>query len=229
MKDIHEEHATDYGLIAGIGKFNVVVKSSRWTLFTEIEIMVPVGNKRGVHMSRLIPPAKVECESIEQFITETKNSINAKIGDFPFIKVRFKFQWRDQFPTIIIETDDSGRNIYTYTLLGTTACPCSKEYMGVGHMQKCQLMIAMLAKSTYPKFEDIFKLMDSCFSATLTEKLKRNEEAAKIKEAQDNTKFVEDVVRSAMQSIPDIVYARAESDESIHAHKAIAEWRKEVS
>lgn len=226
MKDIHEEYAKDFNIMAGIGKFNVVVKSSRWTLFTEIELMVPVGNKRGVHMSRLILPAMVNYESIEQFITETKNSIHAKIGNFPYIKVRFKFPWRDQFPTITIETDDSGRNIYTYTLLGTTACPCSKEYMGIGHMQKCELLVAMLANITYPKFEDIFKLIDSCFSAALTEKLKRNEEAAKIKEAQDNAKFVEDVVRSAVRSIPDIMYARAESDESIHAHKAIAEWRK---
>lgn len=226
MNDIHETPAEDLGIMAGIGHFNIIIKSSKWTLFTELELMVPLFDKRGVHMSRLIFPERVECESVEQFIEDVGKTVHERINTIPYIKMTFKFPWRDQFPTIIVE---NGRNkfflYYTYVFKGITACPCSKEFMGIGHMQKCELTVKIHTNlSMVPKFEDMFKLMDKCFSATLTEKLKRAEEAAKIVEAQSNAKFVEDVVRSAVKTIPDIVYARAESDESIHAHRAIAEW-----
>jgi len=224
LKDIHECQAEDLGIVAGVGEFNIVIKSTKWTLFTELELMVPLKDKRGVHMSRLIFPERVECESVEQFIDEIKQTIIQKIGDVPRIKIRFKFPWRDQFPTIVIENYITERNTYTFVLKGTTACPCSKEFIGIGHMQKCELVVRIYAELPHPKFENIFRLMDKCFSASLTEKLKRAEEAAKIQEAQENAKFVEDVVRVAVKSIPDLVYARAESDESIHSHKAIAEW-----
>jgi GTP cyclohydrolase FolE2 len=226
MKDIHEESAQDLGIIAGISHFNVIIRSKKWTLFTEIEMMVSLKNKRGVHMSRLVLPSTVECKSVEQFITETKESVWGKVGDFPYIKMKFKFPWRDQFPTIYIVNHVSVKNIYTYVLEGTTACPCSKEFMGIGHMQKCRLFVKINAGPPYPKFEDVFKMMDSCFSSTLSEWLKRDKEAEKIREAQDNAKFVEDVVRAAVQKVGNILYARAESNESIHSHKAVAEWWK---
>lgn len=229
MNDIHEQTAKDLGILAGIGKFNVVIRSTRWTLFSEIELLVPVGAKRGVHMSRLVLPASVECESVEQFIDNTLKMVLDKTGENAFIKMTFKFPWRDQFPLICIEGDGSSLEYaYSYTLLGTTACPCSKEFMGIGHMQKCALSVEFDATVPYPKFEDIFSIMDKCFSAALTEKLKRDEEAAKIVEAQTNAKFVEDVVRSAIETIPHLRYSRAESDESIHSHKAIAEWYQGV-
>jgi GTP cyclohydrolase FolE2 len=188
--------------------------------------MVPILDKRGAHMSRLIFPEVVKCESIEQFIDDAKVLIKKKTGVFPYIKMTFRFPWKDQFPTIEVENYIALGNEYTYVMKGITACPCSKEVMGIGHMQKCDLKIKIEPGLPHPKFEEIFKLMEGCFSASLTEKLKRDEEAAKIKEAQDNTKFVEDVVRHAVRGIPNIRYVRAESDESIHSHKAVAWWHK---
>jgi GTP cyclohydrolase FolE2 len=226
LKDIHEEQAEDLGIEAGVSNFNVIIKSHKWTLFTEIELLTPLKDKRGVHMSRLILPAMVECESVEQFIDQTKKSIFEKVKDYPYIKVRFKFPWRDQFPTIIVENYTSVLNTYTYVLKGATACPCSRANIGIGHMQKCRLIVTFTNGAPYPKFEDIFLLLDKCFSSPLSEKLKRNEESAMIMNAQDNAKFVEDVVRDAIHFIPLLEYARAESDESIHSHKAIAEWWK---
>jgi len=226
MKDVQEEQAEDLGIMAGITSYSIVIKSSKWTLFIELEVKVPILNKRGAHMSRLIFPETVKCESVEQFINDAKKLIKEKTGVYPYIKMVFKFPWKDQFPTIIVENYIAIGNEYTYIMKGITACPCSKESIGIGHMQKCELKIKINAKLPHPKFEDIFRLMEGCFSASLTEKLKRDEEAAKIKEAQDNAKFVEDVVRNAVKSIPNIRYVRAESDESIHSHKAVAEWWK---
>lgn len=224
MKDIHEESAQDLGIVAGVSHFNVIIRSTKWTLFTELEITVPLGPKRGAHMSRLILPERVECESVEQFLYETRQDVFRKTGEVPIIKMSFQFPWKDQFPLITIEKTIATENTYTYVLKGTTACPCSKEFMGIGHMQKCELKVKFTTQAPYPKFEDVFTQMGLCFSATLSEKLKRDEEAAKIKVAQDNAKFVEDVVRDAIMRIPKLEYARAESDESIHSHKAVAEW-----
>lgn len=226
MKDIQEEPA-DLNVSAGISNFNILIKSAKWTLFTNLEVTVPTKDKRGVHMSRLVFPARVECESVEQFIWDARLMIHQKTGNYPHIKMTFKFPWKDQFPTIVVENYMSAQNTYTYIMQGITACPCSREVMGIGHMQKCTLKVKLEAGPHYPKFEDIFRLMEQCFSATLTEKLKRHEEAEKIKEAQASAKFVEDVVRGAVKGIPNIIYARAESDESIHSHKAVAEWIKE--
>ena len=52
------------------------------------------------------------------------------------------------------------------------------------------------------------------------------EEANKIIDAQDNSKFVEDVVRDCLKRFPNAKYIHAQSLESIHSHDAIASWPK---
>lgn len=225
MNDIHEQSYPDLNIMAGIKDLKITLQSPLYTLLVNTDIAIPLGSKRGVHMSRLIFPELIKLDSIEAFIDLIKVEVHKKTDDFPEIVASFQFPWKDQFPQIIVENYISTKNYYTFTLQGITACPCSKEHCGVGHMQKCTLITEVFPVN-YPKFESILTSMEKCFSATLNEKLKREQEAAKITEAQTNAKFVEDVVRKAVELIPDLQKVTVISDESIHSHKAVAIWKK---
>ena len=56
--------------------------------------------------------------------------------------------------------------------------------------------------------------------------IRRRFRAFIIDEAQDNSKFVEDVVRDCLKRFPNAKYIHAQSLESIHSHDAIASWPK---
>jgi GTP cyclohydrolase FolE2 len=73
----------------------------------------------------------------------------------------------------------------------------------------------------------VAKKLDSCFSAQLSEHLKRDEEASRILEAQSRSRFVEDLVRECLKLFPSAQFIEARSFESIHAHDAIAFWRRQ--
>ncbi|MFQ6011316.1 MAG: GTP cyclohydrolase, FolE2/MptA family, partial [Nitrososphaerales archaeon] len=109
---------------------------------------------------------------------------------------------------------------------GITACPCSKEITGIGHMQRSRLRIEVTSNNTL-NFEEVALKMSECFSAEPVEFLKRADEAEKILEAQANPKFVEDIVRDCLERFPTASKIEARSWESIHAHDAVAIWRKE--
>lgn len=222
-QDIHKQVCPDIGMFAGITNLKVTLKSPRWTLLIKAKIMVPLGETRGAHMSRLIIPHYIETDSVETFITLIKNQVLTSTKTYPYIHLEFQFPWRDQFANITIENYISIINTYTFEIKGITACPCSKEMMGIGHMQRCNLKIEVIGNWS---FETILAKMDQCFSATLTEKLKRVDEANKIAEAQQNAKFVEDVCRTAYLSINSITEIVVTSEESIHSHEAIASWKK---
>ena len=73
-------------------------------------------------------------------------------------------------------------------------------------------------------FEEVSLLLEECFSARLTEFLNRADEANKIIDAQENSKFVEDVVRNCLEKFPNAKHIDARSLESIHSHDAVASW-----
>lgn len=226
-KDIHQNQYPDIDVWAGIKDLEVTVISPKWTLLVNLEVMVPLGTNKGVHMSRLVLPHQVKVDSVETFITQLKQQVFKKHnGDFPSVKATFKFPWRDQFATISIENLASIKNIYTFKIKGITACPCSVETCGIGHMQKCTAIVTMIGTFEEIQFEWALEQIEKCFSATLNEKLKRHEEAQKILDSQQNARFVEDVCREVYK-IPYVTEIKIISDESIHSHKAVAYCLKE--
>ena len=117
----------------------------------------------------------------------------------------FELPYADQFIPVSIKTNQAGSIHYRFTAKGMTACPCSKKMIGVGHMQRAEII--MMVETRKPV--DMLKLIDKmeeCFSAIPTEKMKRIEEAKKILEAQDHARFAEDLVRECARRFPNSVY-----------------------
>ena len=90
-------------------------------------------------------------------------------------------------------------------------------------MQRTVLKLK-LSDTSIVNFDETALDLSACFSTTLEEFLNRPDEAKKIIEAQENSKFVEDVVRDCKKRFPHAKYINATSLESIHSHNTVAYW-----
>lgn len=225
-KEKHEiqNEPSNIKLLSGVTNVQVMFHSNvnEWKFPVTLKIIVPV-TTRGAHMSRLIPEQVESGDYVETILEDLAIRIRESCGVWPTISASLIYPWKDQFVDITT-TWKEGVITQEYTLRGITACPCSKEEMGIGHMQRCRLTIAIRSTELY---FPVLEKMEQCFSYSLKEKLKRPEEADVIKQSQANPRFVEDVVRQAVVSFGDkLIYAEAESEESIHSHNAFARWDK---
>lgn len=128
--------------------------------------------------------------------------------------------------------------------IGMTACPCAqatvKEMLDcddrwpvMSHNQRNVCTLALtLNDDVNIEANDLIDIAEKSFSSPTFELLKRDDEGAVVINAHRNPKFVEDVVRTALQlvvekykKLPDdtVVTVRSESEESIHKHNAFAE------
>jgi GTP cyclohydrolase FolE2 len=133
--------------------------------------------------------------------------------------------YADQFIPVTISRKEKGAIRYQITAKGMTACPCSKNMVGIGHMQRAEITMIADEKKAIDIIDTIGK-MEACFTAMPTEKMKRVEEAKKILEAQENARFAEDLVRECVLRFPESLYISSRCFESIHAHDAVATWSK---
>ncbi len=130
-------------------------------------------------------------------------------------------------------------------VVGMTACPCAMETIWeemesrpenvpiITHNQRNRTVIQMdVPNGVDIEAEDLIALVESSMSSPKYEILKRKDEAAVVRNAHENPKFVEDVVRGILSSVLDkysdfpdeaSVRVRSESEESIHKHNAFAE------
>jgi GTP cyclohydrolase IV len=129
-------------------------------------------------------------------------------------------------------------------VIGMTACPCAqqtvKEMLDCGdqfpvmsHNQRNVCTLTMEMDETVDvEANDLIDLVESSFSSSTYELLKRDDEGAVVLNAHKNPKFVEDVVRGVLKRVTTkytnlpgdvVVVARSESQESIHKHNAFAE------
>jgi GTP cyclohydrolase FolE2 len=132
---------------------------------------------------------------------------------------------RDQFMPITIRMGERGKIRYTFQRTGITACPCSKQMVGVGHMQRTVLKMRMESDGIQD-FDEVAEKMGECFSTVPEEHLKREDEGQKIMEAQERPRFAEDVVRECLKRFSNTTWIEARSLESIHLHDAIAFWSR---
>jgi len=130
-------------------------------------------------------------------------------------------------------------------VIGMTACPCAMETIGetmdmevenvplITHNQRNKTTVDMDVPNGFEiEAEDLITIVEDSMSSPTFEILKRQDEAAVVRNAHENPKFVEDVVRGILSAIlekyadfPDdaAVRVRSESEESIHKHNAFAE------
>ncbi len=130
-------------------------------------------------------------------------------------------------------------------VIGMTACPCAQEsiaemlgakdspFPGMSHNQRnvCTILMDM-DENTNIEADDLIDVAQKSFSTPTYELLKREDEGQVVINAHSNTRFVEDVVRSALTivvrnftELPDDVGVKviSDSEESIHKHNAYAE------
>jgi len=135
------------------------------------------------------------------------------------------------------------RKLIGVEVIGMTACPCAMEVVRAlikedrdlipTHNQRniTTLMIEV-PESAEVEANDLIDMVEKSFSSPTYSVLKRKEEGELVINAHRNPKFVEDVVRDALNQIiqryPDLpdntmVIVRSESEESIHKFNAFAE------
>jgi len=122
-------------------------------------------------------------------------------------------------------------------VIGMTACPCAMENIKKVYGERYthnQRNVATIFIENDGSIDanDLIEIAEAAMSSPTYEILKRKDEMEVVKQAHENPKFVEDVVRDMLKSIVEkysylpsdyIVIARSESHESIHKHNAFAE------
>jgi GTP cyclohydrolase FolE2 len=213
---------------AGVGDLRVMYHNGKIAMPVLLTIQTSTGLHRGVHMSRLVKAASVrKGTGVESWLKAICSEVN-KTQPGARVSCAFEIPYADQFIPVVVKTSEKGAIRYQFTAKGMTACPCSKRMIGIGHMQRAE--ITMIVDSRRPiDSTATIEMMGECFSAIPTERMKRVEEAKKILEAQDNTRFAEDLVRECIKRFPNAVHVRSKCFESIHAHDAIATWSKKRS
>ena len=225
--DVHEEYS-EISVLGGVGNLTHIHIGVDWMLPVKYSILVPTHDRRGVHMSRLVKAAQKYSagERIENSMRKICEAVN-KTQPGCIIVCEIKYPYKDQFMPISIRMRERGKIQYTFQRTGITACPCSKQTVGIGHMQRTTLKLRM-ANIKIQDFDEVANNMGDCFSTMPEEHLKREDEGEKIKEAQMRTRFAEDVVRECLKRFPNALSIEARSLESIHLHDAIAYWNRSI-
>jgi GTP cyclohydrolase I len=215
----------DVSIKAGVADLKVLYQNGKVTLPVLLTIQTSTGKHRGVHMSRLVHAASMGgSRGIEKWLKTVCAEVN-RTQPGSVVTCRFEMPYADQFIPIAIRTTERGATTYRVTVTGMTACPCSKKMIGIGHMQRADLSLTIRPKRVLELVKMVQKI-EECFSAFPTEKMKRQEEAKKILEAQENPRFAEDLVRECLKRFPDAVHIQARCFESIHTHDAVATWSR---
>jgi len=212
---------------AGVGDLRVMYQDGKLSIPVLLNIQTSTGLHRGVHMSRLVKAASTRRVSgVVDWLGSICSEVN-RTQPGSRVTCSMELPYADQFIPIKISRKEKGAIRYQITAKGMTACPCSKSMIGIGHMQRAEMVVVMDEKKAIDLIETIGRI-EECFSAVPTERMKRVEEAKKILEAQENARFAEDLVRECVARFPESLYISSRCFESIHAHDAVATWsRKE--
>ena len=114
-------------------------------------------------------------------------------------------------------------------VLATSLCPCSREISEMGaHNQKCLIDMTVQGKeNSFIWIEDLVNTAEQSSSCEIYSVLKRIDEKVVTERAYNNPMFVEDIARAVYNKLDKVIEidkfkVSVESDESIHAHNAIA-------
>ncbi len=232
--DVQQERE-DLAVVAGIADFRLISEFSlmEHSLHLTLSITTSTSDHRGAHMSRLVAAARTmldKKQTIEEYLLSVCREVESTQPGAA-VTCRFELPYMDQFVGVTITASRSGDSpqslSYSFRVGGLTSCPCSRRIAGVGHMQRATLELeteSVIPLS--PSFSKIIATMAECFSAKPEAFLKRYDEARTVIRAQENSKFVEDVVRECVRRFPGAKRIEATALESMHAHNAIAIWTR---
>jgi len=206
-------------------------------------------NVRGTHMSRFIEIIErhkhnINGETVKDILKDVRKTFDANKA---FIKLVFPYFIEKRSPVsrnssileykcgyhLTIKNNHIVTNLIV-TVPVTTLCPCSKEISEYGaHNQRAYVTIELVVKD-FIWFEDIIDIVEQSASAPIYPLLKREDEKYVTEQAYNNPKFVEDVVREVYTKLRQKFKEKvgrikviAESEESIHNHRAFAVIDKE--
>ena len=146
---------------------------------------------------------------------------------------------------VVISREGEEMRELSISLMGFTVCPCAQmtfsaregtePHKSPSHTQRARLTVAITTRGAgaIPRIDELAELLREPFSAPVLSLLKRKDEYEVIRDAFKRPRFVEDVVRSAVELVRDYLMAKglpgdtfvrveAESYESIHPYNAYA-------
>jgi len=199
---------------------------------------------RGTHMSRFIEIIEkhkqdINGKSVKEILKDITKIFNCQKANlvitFPYFitKISPVSRISSILNTICGYSHNIENNKITSSLIVkvdiTTLCPCSKSISKFGaHNQRATVSLEVEEKE-FVWFEDLIDLIEQCASSPIYPLLKREDEKFVTEYAYEHPKFVEDLVRDIFIQIQNKyktkiskVKIEAESDESIHQHKAFA-------
>lgn len=220
--DVQSEPA-QLAVDAGISNLRVLYMLGNISMPVELSIQTSTGMKRGVHMSRLVKAANSRrTKGMVEWLRWIARQVNLSQPGSS-VTCTYELPFEDRFQKVTVRASERGALTYRFVVDGMTACPCSKKMIGVGHMQRAEMVLVLTSRKELDAAE-VVRRVSECFSATPKEELKRLEEAKKILEAQANPRFAEDLVRECVKRFPGALFVRSRCFESIHVHDAIATW-----
>jgi len=223
--------ASEIDVLAGITGYRTMLDFPylHSTVSASLSVITGTSGHRGVHMSRLVlavQDASKCCDTVEEFATSILKQVNSEQPGTQ-VKCEFDLPFHDQIAKISIAVSDANPLSYCFLVNGITSCPCSKRISGVGHMQRATLKLLIESEVPISKnFAGILTELSRCFSYEPVAMLKRKDEAEAVLAAQENSKFVEDVVRDCLRRFPEAKEIEVTSAESIHMHDAVARWKR---
>ena len=220
--DVQSE-PSELPVVAGVARLRVLSSAGGIRMPVELSIQTSTGFHRGVHMSRMVKAANGRRpRSMEQWLRLICREVN-RTQPGSSVTAAFELPYGDQFANVTMRATQRGAVTYMFSIEGMTACPCSKEMVGIGHMQRARMTLVLRSEKALDSMGIVGRIAE-CFSAFPKEQMKRLEEAKKILEAQANPKFAEDLVRECVSRFPNALFVSARCFESIHAHDAVATW-----
>jgi len=253
MIDIQAELLTDSLPIDRVGiknlKYPIIVKDkhkgSQNTIAT-INMFVQLPQQyRGTHMSRFLEVIndvglrKINRNQIKKLLLKIKKALNAQAAHIEFFFPYFinrtapvsKADSLMEYRCGLYGSHDNKEQFHLtleVQAIVLTLCPCSKELSpeGSAHNQR-SLITLKLRSGPLIWIEDIVAIIESSASSPIYSILKRADEKYVMDYAQQNPRFVEDIVREITKKLEGekgIHWSSvaAENYESIHNHNAYA-------
>lgn len=175
--DVQSESA-HLPVAAGVANLRVMFNGDNLNMPVDLSIQTSTGQHRGVHMSRLVRAANArKATGMEEWLRWICREVN-KTQPGTSVTSTFELPCEDQFVRTKIRATEKGAFTYMFAVSGMTACPCSRKMIGVGHMQRAEILLFLRSRKVLDSLRVIGRI-NECFSATPQEEMKRVEEAKK--------------------------------------------------
>ncbi len=231
--------------IEGLNKFVTLEWSAhKYNVLVTIDSYIKLPHdQKGAHMNRFVESINETSDKIASLEELAESiSLNASkrhgfecetkvASELPFRKLKPNGHEENSIIKVFAKySTKTKRSLVGFSLIGTLACPCSKEITnGLTHNQRGELSVEMDVTGNDVELHDIIDRCNDCFSSPTFSLLKRSEERSIVERMHQNPKFVEDVTRECISSLKrkyanKFCKIRCVSFESIHDHNVSAEW-----